>query len=201
MTDNEIKLKKIKMSLNLLAEYYFQNLTENQVVMYARDLMVLSLEEVEKAVKIYRTDVSNEKFPLPSKLLEIARPSKENPREVGVEVASRIIKAIRKKGYTWSWEDSYRPYENFKDAFIAEVGELAWEVVNLNGGWQSLCESDIDEGVLTAQLRDRAAALYSKGLRGNIHTLPQVPRSRMESTETSKLGDTIRNLLPAKTLE
>lgn len=195
MKNDQIKLQKIKAALSYLAEYYFQSLTEKQIVLYADDLMQLSLEEIESAMRIYRIDVANEKFPLPSKLIEIARPSKKDPKKVGDEVASRILKAVRSKGYTWAWIDNYKPYPSFKDAFIAKLGDLAWEVVNLNGSWQSLCETEMDEGVLTAQLRDRASALYSKALSGDINSLPMIPKPRFESSDPTRISGTLTALL------
>lgn len=180
--ENE-RFQQLKVLILSLAEYYREPLTKNQVVMYAQDFLEsgLTFEQISTSIKIYRRDVKNARFPLPAVLIEILKPSQPSAREVGVEVAQRIIRAIKRHGYTWNWADGYRPFLTFKEAFIAEVGDLAWEVVQLEGGWTAICTNEAEESTLHAQLRDKAASLYNKALNGKLHQLPTIPKSRLDS--------------------
>lgn len=54
-----------------LAEYYDKTLTANQLQMYAHDLKLLEIHEIEKAALLYRSDAANNFFPLPAKLISL----------------------------------------------------------------------------------------------------------------------------------
>lgn len=177
----EDKLKQTKLVLNKLANYYRTTLNKEQIQMYANDLQVLTIDEMVKAIQIYRADPKNEFFPLPGKLVSIIRPV-ENELDEGRVVAGRIMTAIGKFG-------SYR----WMDAKVW-MGELAENVVLLQGGWKSICELDSEQiKAEQPRWRDMAVTLSKRSKLGKLHEAPALPKP-VTSGMTS-LGDIAKNLL------
>lgn len=70
---------KIAQQIIGLAEYYDKTLTANQIEMFVEDLGGISFEQLQYAVKKYRTDPANVFFPLPAKLLGIVAANDGRP--------------------------------------------------------------------------------------------------------------------------
>ena len=142
-----------------LAEYYNKTLTTNQFALYVDDYRRshLSLEEIREAIDRYRTDAENVFFPLPAKIISIAKPINSD-MDIARATISNIIRAIGLFG--WTNEDRAKTF----------IGEIGWEVVNRSGGWRVLC-SDINEdnrGTLTAQMRDLCLTVIKMSKNGTL---------------------------------
>lgn len=186
----------IKLALVSLAEYYKENLTKNQISMYSEDLECLTLDELSIAIRKYRNESKNTRFPLPSALVALVRQPPVEPRDAGVETATRIIAAIKKHGYVWCLQGGFAPHSTFQEAVISELGELAWNVIQLDGGWSSICEfsSEENNGTLHAQLRDKAAMLFNKARNGTLGVLPSLPQQdsfKQISSKPMQIGEVL----------
>lgn len=132
-----------------LAEYYDKQLTANQIDMYVRDLSDIPMQDLYRAVDLYRRDPKNERFPLPAKLRGMIQlPDDQKARDA----VGRILTAISRIG----------PYRD-KDA-QDYVGELGWAVVKQQGGWEEVCQTltNDNKGTLMAQWRELAISLMNK---------------------------------------
>lgn len=95
-------------------------------------------------------------FPTPGELLAILQPE-SSPRAEAAELASRIIAAIGRKGYTWGTTYHYDGHKTFQDALKNELGGAALAFCERMGGWHEVCRqfgSDGSIASLRAQLRD-----------------------------------------------
>jgi hypothetical protein len=109
--------------------------------------------------------VATEKtFPAIATLLEMINGPKPDKKAEATEIANRIWQVIDDKG--WPNEAEAR----------AILNDVAWEIVRMQGGWVTLCQS-IDEGnqkpAYIAQWRDIAVSLLDKQERGV--PLAQIP--------------------------
>lgn len=155
-----------------------------------------------RAIRTYRSNVKNTRFPLPAVLMESIKPFGEKTENIAIETANRIISAIKRHGYVWPegllengerWyyakqKDHYAKFRNWKDAALAELGSLGFEVVQFSGGWFCLCEDESDLGIKKAQLRQLAEALYEKAKSGrDIHVAPELPQISVDRFERPAL--------------
>lgn len=181
-------MNEVKIAILVLAEYYQKQLTENQVLMYAEDLSILSPEELSSSILSYRKNPKNKDFPIPARLIDIARPQ-ENENDVGNETSSRIFGAIAGCG-------SYNP------AGAKEIiGELGWEIVERMGGWHTLCmESNHDTaGTLRAQMRDFAQSIYRRHKAGFGNRPVGLPSP--DSEKVKQITSQIAELMNASQLD
>lgn len=147
-----------------LGEYYSKELTANQIEMFSEDLMLLTPDELIRAIKSYRQNPENKFFPLPGQLIGIIRPPITS-NDDAQECANLIISAIGRYGHT-------------NQAQAQEyMGELAWEVVKRVGGWLHLCEAvnAQNENTYRAQIRELSKTVQKKSLRGELHETPSLP--------------------------
>ena len=115
-----------------LGEYYDKALTPTQIAAYTEDLLCLEPEELAQAIVIYRNDPRHDRFPLPVKLKSMVGQAL-NPDDEAVLVAGRILNAIARIG----------PYQSAKAR--EAIGEVGWQVVECEGGWESICEVQTDD--------------------------------------------------------
>lgn len=156
---NQEKIKQIKLILTGLAEYYGVNLSVQQLNMYSEDLYDLDLNDILKAVKIIRT--SSEFFPKPSTIIQSV---KGKSIDNAIDVSNLIVLAMSK--YGWTNPDKAKIF----------MGELAWEVVEREGGWQRVCETSSDDQlpILKAQWRELARVLLNKNSLGKLNERPSL---------------------------
>jgi hypothetical protein len=172
--------QQIKLLLNGLAEYYGVTLTPSRLAMYAEDLEDLPIDVLGMAIRTIRRNPAHKFFPLPSAIREEILGS---AKDEALEAANRLIEAMHKYGYT-------NP-ERAK----AHMGDLAWHIVEREGGWTNLCQrvqSD-DLPTLKAQFREFAAATLRRGASGLGGRAPMLARSdkKAELTSVSALLPTI----------
>jgi hypothetical protein len=146
-----------------LAEYYDKTLSPSQLAMYSDDLSELEPQALALAVKRYRTDPKNDRFPLPARLKSMVQ-VQFDPDSEAAEAVSRIMAAIGRIG----------PYRE-SDARAA-VGELGWAVVTQEGGWAHVCTLVTNEniGTLRAQWKTLAKVKYERA-RAGLTEAPSLP--------------------------
>lgn len=179
---NEREIAKIVIGL---AEYYDKVPTAAQIEMYVQDLSSLTPQELIEAVKRYRNDPKNDRFPLPAKLKAMVKPP-ELDEDLAKEAAARIVGAVAKIG----------PYET--ERAKAYIGELGWEVVVRQGGWESVCIA-LDyhnQGTLQAQWRELALSLIRRTRIGLVEKPPMLPKA--ERAELVNIGDLIASKVQKK---
>lgn len=152
---------RTKMLLLMLAEYYRTTLTEHQLSMYAEDLSILEEAEFVEAARRYRSDPGNKFMPLPAQLLALARPTITDDQQAR-DCVGRLVTAMGL--YGWNNPERARSH----------MGELAWKVVEREGGWVRLCErtKTQDLPILEAQWRELAKALLAKSRAGQLDEAP-----------------------------
>lgn len=143
------ELDKIKLIIVALAEFFQTELTDNQVEMYSKALVDIPMDQLESATNLVMKCGSFTKFPLPGQIRELIKPK---PEEEAVEISARIATALSKFGYT-------NP-ERAKEF----IGSTGWNVVELNGGWQTMCQTvSADElPILKAQWRELAKTFIKR---------------------------------------
>lgn len=171
-----LEMVEIKKIIILTAVYYGRELTPEVVAMMAEDLTDLPYSQVREAYATYRRNPKNRAMPLPAQIRDQIAPQIDDDTEAR-DAAGRIIQAISKYGY------------NNAGSARTFMGELAWSVVNRQGGWTSLCESFMvaNTGIWQAQFRDLAKAQLSLARAGRLDTPPELPGSRtMQIAELSQ---------------
>lgn len=152
----------------LTASYYSKTLSEPLLDMYAEDLSDLPVNAVLSAYQAYRRNPKNKAFPLPAQIREIVAPEAD-PEAEARAILDRIITAINKFG--WPQGEAAKAY----------VGPIGWRIVENNGGWMKLCESNfIHNPGLLAQARNRAEDLikYGDSFRSDS---PQIESKKFEA--------------------
>lgn len=177
MASMEAEIAKI---LTALAEYYDKTLTAGQLAMYVEDLIMLSPVELLRAVQEYRTKPENNWFPLPAKLVALARPQPTDEQNA-IDAITRIIQAVAKFG-SYRNEDA----KNF-------IGEMGWFVVQREGGWQNVCAllNEDNIGMLRAQWREMAKAFSSRSRAGTLGLAPELPVQKSKPEQLSSFGNLI----------
>ena len=84
-----------------LAEYYDKHLSVSQLAMYVEDLAGMDLERLAQAVREYRADPKNDRFPLPAKLRALDRSEDMHP---GADEAWAMISHDERDTFVWTDE-------------------------------------------------------------------------------------------------
>lgn len=174
MNKNE-KTKKLKTMLILLAEYYGEQLTEARLELFTQDLIHFELQDIKKAIDVYRLDFNNRKMPLPAQLIQIINGVFIETKTEATLIATNILSAINKYGYYWDEglfangqtiyqvhkEGKTLYFKTFKEAVLCELDEIGLLVVE-KIGWKNLCIDESDKTSRIAQLRDMISYFLSK---------------------------------------
>lgn len=130
--------------ITITAEYYGRQIGPGTIATMADDLAEFPQHAVLAAYARYRKDPANRAFPMPAQIIGILTRD-VGPRDLAIETAGRIRKAISEFGWN-----------NPRDAKTF-IGESGWGVIDSFGGWAHLCENlgvTINETTFYAQLRD-----------------------------------------------
>lgn len=132
---------------------------------------------------IYKHCVARyESFPSIKQCLEIigkAPPPPETFEDKGREVADRIWTAIGKFG-AFVGEDARKKKE--LEEYVGPIGMI---VIQMNGGWNNVCDSKLDdEGMLKAQWRG-SAIVYAK--KGGIGAPPQFDKPSLAESVLKRI--------------
>lgn len=148
--DEQSQLKALYVAT---AMYFDQKLPDQVLSLYCEDLTDLPFAAVSKAIGEARRDPKTTRCPLPSAIRVRVHPESDAESEA-VLIASNIIGAISRIG----------PYNTA--AAHRSLGPVAWRVVELEGGWEAVCENLTYDnmGTLKAQWRGLAKALIQRGI-------------------------------------
>ena len=138
--------QKSKAMLVQLGIIFSKQVNELMIKLYESALEDLGDREIEIALVEWLK--TKNRFPTPADVRDVSRPEMTD-KNIGIEISSRIIQAISKFG---SHQSSNAKYF---------LGELGWQVVERQGGWQNLC-SEVNEknrSIVQAQMRDLAETL------------------------------------------
>lgn len=140
------ELQAIKLLLLENAEYYGQELTENQLIMYSSDLSDLSIQDIKSALREIRKNPKINRIPLPAIIRNAVVPFCDD-ESIAVDCSSKIVEAVS-RGFDSSNAKTF-------------LGPIAWEIVKRQGGWtllnQTLLNSEIP--IRQAQWREMAKSI------------------------------------------
>ena len=161
MTPDEIQ--KLKALIIATAMYFGHEIPDAVLPLYAEDLSDLPFDDVYRAIGEIRRDPRTTRFPLPAAIREKALPGM-NPESAALEAVSRVIRAVSRVG----------PYD--LERARAMVGELGWEIVIREGGWENVCQvlTFDNETSLRAQWRNLALSVIDRA-RAGLTEAPSLP--------------------------
>lgn len=141
------KQSEIFDALNKLSIFMGQKQSTERLTVFAEMLSSFGTEEVRNALRVHA--MTSKFFPQLSEVVDHLQVKKiQDDPEI---ISSLILRSISEFG-------TYNP-QGARDS----LGESAWEVVSIFGGWQSLCSITNDQvQVVRAQLRELARAVIRK---------------------------------------
>ena len=172
MTDRQ----KIQETILNTAQYYGRQLTPAVISMMADDCAGSDPESVIRAYAMYRRNGKNRAFPLPAQILELLDGG--NAKQNAVTLVVNLIAAVKRHDYTWPLMLNKSAYQTgtFEGDFRAELGDDAWNVVRMHGGWDKFCasywNSSGNETAFKAQLRDLLEGAIDRRAMGDLVLLP-----------------------------
>jgi hypothetical protein len=160
----EAEKQHLKKLLVGTAAYYGQSLRDDVLLLYVEDLTDLPFEAVCTALKEIRRDPKTTRCPLPAVIRNHITPA-ETDENKAIEAVSRIIDAVSRFGW------------NNLEAAKEFIGELGWQIVTRDGGWQNVCESMNPDnlGVYRAQWKQLALTQIQRAKAGTLNTAPALP--------------------------
>lgn len=135
-------------TLMIMADLFEREISEEAAALLVSDLSEYPEDRVLHALTRCRKELS--RFPTVSDIVDRIAPE-ERPETKAVLIAHSIVEAVSKDG----WTNPDRAKER--------MGEEAWRVVSMAGGWNTVCETltDRNKPTLIAQWRDLAAAVLA----------------------------------------
>lgn len=174
-----VEIQQLKALIVATSLYYGQKIPDEVLGLYVEDLVDLPFAEVALAIKEARRDPKTTRFPLPAVLRVRVNPETD-PETEAVEAVGRIVQAVTRIG----------PYDSSRARRV--IGDLAWRVVELEGGWETVCEvlTYDNMGQLKAQWRNLAKAQYTRA-RAGLSAAPALPspEAREIATMTQLLAE------------
>lgn len=155
----QIERDELGRAITKMAFLYGKEMPRESISMFISTLVDYFPATVEKylsALRSYTEDSKNKFFPNPVQLREYLT-GNLTPESQADETASRIRNAITKFG--WTSPDRAREY----------LGELAWSVIERQGGWKYICENHgllLDPGVYHAQTKNSVKAALESSAKG-----------------------------------
>jgi hypothetical protein len=138
-----------------MGRFYGYDLDKRRLELYAQVLGQFPEQLVLQSGREYVQNPKNDRFPVPPhKIMAKYLPAEISPEAQAREIAARIVGGVTKFGWANSREAK------------AHIGPTGWRVVELQGGWQSICENlgvGLDPGVFQAQLREQLKARLEYG--------------------------------------
>lgn len=173
MNDQENR-KRILVLWIELAEYYGMVLTDSQLRNYADDCAHYEAKALERGMELWRKNPRNTRLPLPAQLL--ASMGGGASRADAGAIALSLVGAVKRHDYTWTMRLN-TPYVggSFEAEFRNELGDVAWEVVRMAGGWSMFCGTFHDcgnETAFLAQIRDATEHVLTTK-RGQVTAFPK----------------------------
>ena len=180
---------KIAARISMVNAIYGVSMPVEAIEYQAHILSEYDFDLLMSAFDKYMRETKFSKPPTPGQIIEILSP-KVSDRSVAIDLARKIDRAIAKHG--WNWEQGYwhedgqywtigsRVVRSFKEAFIDELGAVAWHAVCCRGGWLNVRNSaaEMEEGQFIAQLRDQIESSMTLAARGVDVTKIEMPKPR-----------------------
>jgi hypothetical protein len=152
-----------------MAAYYGQDLTDGALMLYVEDLSDLPMAEVVTALRDLRRDPKITRLPLPA-AVRARIVSQMSPEGEAMLIASRMVELVSSLG----------PYRSAEVKLA--LGPVGWELVKMEGGWESVCRNLTYDnmGTLKAQWRNLARVLIERGQQGSEPLqLPDVSQPKL----------------------
>lgn len=130
MTSEEIV--RLKKEIIACSAYYERKIDDQVLNMYVDDLKDIPLNDVLFAYNKWRQNPKNMRFPFPAQIRGMLKETITD-EDKARDAANRIKYAIASYGYPNS--ESARKY----------MGELAWKIVERQGGWKTICERTMND--------------------------------------------------------
>jgi hypothetical protein len=178
--------QKIKLAIFKASMYWREQLPDEVLSLYAKELIDLPCDQVIVAYHEAMRDPAIKRLPLPSEIR--ARISNApNDKDHGKLIAANILTAIARFG-------SHRTSDAKE-----WLGPAAWETVKRQGGWESLCSyvTESNKGQVQAQLRDLAQVILEASRKGSLHQSIPLPTPSRGDQLTVSLGEIIKRALPS----
>lgn len=157
-----------------MAEYHNKQISEPVVRMYAADLKILTVKEINEAWVVYRNKPENKFMPQPSQLKAIARPEFDTVNVPKI-LTETLYCEISSKGPNWLRNNDR---EEWPGILKCEFGGLGYKVIMYYGGWSKFCNNfDMasSQENAKAQLRNMIKAVMELSLSGNLDKKFQAP--------------------------
>lgn len=123
-----------------LGKLYGRTFDDAGVLVFFAEAVCAKLTPDQALAAIKRWAVERDRFPVPAQLVAMIIPP-VTERDEANEMASAMVGAISRRGYTWPGLCRYDGYASFDEALIAEFGDTrAVEIVNRAGGWPQFCQ-------------------------------------------------------------
>lgn len=179
--------RQIKLLLVALATYLQTTLTDEQIIMYAKELENDGVGFVIAACNVFKhkTYPLYGKFPTPAQMREAVNGDED---DYALESSLKIITSVSKFG-------AY----NGKEA-KEFIGQLGWDVVQSYGGWASVCaRMDTDKvPIFQSQFQKTAKMLIGMSRRpsrdGASLASPELRKQISGKTEFNSIGTIIGRL-------
>jgi hypothetical protein len=177
-----LEIQQLKALIVATAMYYGHALPDQVLALYLEDLADLPFAAVVDAIKEARRDPKTTRFPLPAVIRAKIAPV-ESDDDLAIEAVSRVVAAVSR--YGWCNSERARDF----------VGELGWRVVEMEGGWKTVCETLTQDniGTLRAQWRNLARSSITRGKAGTLDVAPRLPEPK-RGGELIRLGESMRKL-------
>lgn len=166
---NHSEKQQLKALVVATAMYYSQDIPDTVLEMFVEDLEDLPFIAVAQALKDVRRDPKTIRCPLPALIRNRIQPA-ETDENQALAAVSRVISAVSRFG--WNNAGQAREY----------IGELGWSLVQLDGGWMTVCETLNQDnlGTMRAQWRQLAMSQIQRAKSGTINQAPALPVSVMD---------------------
>lgn len=163
--------------------YFGHEIPDSVLPLYVEDLADLNFADVTRAIGEARRDPRTTRFPLPAVIRAKLTPSVSD-EDVAAEAAARITGAVRMYGNTNA--DRARKY----------IGELGWRVVQLDGGWQNVCETLTQDnlGTFRAQWRNLALTTARQAKLGTLKEVGPALPTRQDDPQLTQANGIVQNL-------
>lgn len=166
------------------AAFYDAQMSDLKLKMFVDEMSDMTLEQIHRAYFQLRKDPKRQaKLPMPSEVRQFVNPQTTDENNA-ITAVNLLISAVSKFGWP-----------NGPEAKIY-MGELAWSLVGLNGGWESVCRKlgdSIQETTFKAQLRLDAKVQLDRAKNGMLNLAPGLP----EASNDPKLKSLISGMVKA----
>lgn len=194
MSDLRVRIGKIWIAIG---EMYGKQISQSSLSIMLRAIEDLDEQDVMNALNSWVKTSKIPRPPTPAEIRNLINPVLDD-KFLANDLAQRILGCVSKFGYTWDsgffngFDNAGKPlfyfkstngvFSTFKEAVISEIGEIAWHVVCVRGGWQNLVESanlNLDT-IFFAQLRDQIESSTRLARDGVDVTAIEYPKKKIQ---------------------